>query len=313
MIKLTDIILEDKRSKKVIVMAGGGGAGKTYVLSLLKDLGLQSLPIVNPDKYVEDPDHPMYNNLGAASKQAEKDALAMADANKTFVWDTTAANTKNIELLIDKGYDVYMIMVYTHPMQSIVSNFKRERSLPKASVFSTWRDVYNKIGIYQKMLGQDKFSLYLNIRPEFEKEAEAFNTAAKNGATGIKDYLENYSNKTGIQYKSSFSKPFNLSSDAEKAFDEEMQGIDYDKDNESLVKQIQKYWFKFYDKNGTGPGQDKMKKNIKNWYDNKDRNDTKYDDILSSIAAMLSEPKFLKQLQGSSIEVIDKKVQTFLT
>jgi len=85
MIKLTDLILEAKYQPKAVIMAGGAGSGKSYLLNQL-DLG--SLEQLNPDKYVEDKNHPYYNNLGAASRQVEKDVLATADEKTSFVWDT---------------------------------------------------------------------------------------------------------------------------------------------------------------------------------------------------------------------------------
>ena len=75
MIKLSELILERQSRPKVVIMAGGAGAGKTY---LLNQLDLASMPIVNPDKFVEDPDHPAYNNLGAGARLADKEAEDLA-------------------------------------------------------------------------------------------------------------------------------------------------------------------------------------------------------------------------------------------
>ena len=124
MIKLLDLIQEQDQSKpKAVVMAGGAGAGKSF---LIKQLGLISLPMFNPDRYVEDPDHPFHNNLAAASGQADKDVAAAAETGKSLVWDTTASNPAKIENLLNKGYDVYMVMVYTHPMIAFINNFSRQ-------------------------------------------------------------------------------------------------------------------------------------------------------------------------------------------
>jgi predicted ABC-type ATPase len=138
-LSLIEIITENEESPKAIIMAGGAGAGKSY---LLEKLNLDDLTQFNPDKYVEDPDHPYYNNLGAASRQVEKDVMAAAKAeNKIrFIWDTTASGKnfdKHLDELLSLGYDIYMVMVYTHPMISYVSNFKRKRNIPSSSVFLT--------------------------------------------------------------------------------------------------------------------------------------------------------------------------------
>ncbi len=159
MIKLANLIFEASQRPKAVVMAGGAGAGKSY---LIDKLGLISLPMFNPDKYVEDPQHPYHNNLSAASGQVDKDVQAAAETGKSLVWDTTASNPAKIQNLIDKGYDVYMVMVYTHPMVAFINNFSRERRVPKTAVFSTWRNVYQLIGRYTDLLG-DNFSLFVNL------------------------------------------------------------------------------------------------------------------------------------------------------
>ena len=147
MIRLSELILERQSRPKVVIMAGGAGAGKTY---LLNQLDLASMPIVNPDKYVEDPDHQAYNNLRAGARLADKEAEDLSIDKKSFVWDTTASNPAKVKDLANKGYDIYMVMVYTHPMISYISNFNRKRNIPSAAVFSTWRNVYQLINDYNK-------------------------------------------------------------------------------------------------------------------------------------------------------------------
>jgi predicted ABC-type ATPase len=151
MISLVQLLREVQGNPKAIIMAGGAGSGKTY---LLNQLGLDSLLNLNPDKYVEDPDHPYYNKLGPASSQTAKDAMAATEDKISFVWDTTASGKgfqKNLDTILSKGYDVYMVMVYAHPMISYISNFMgRDRNIPASAVFSTWRDVYSKIEDYNR-------------------------------------------------------------------------------------------------------------------------------------------------------------------
>ena len=312
MIKLANLIFEASQRPKAIVMAGGAGAGKSY---LIDKLGLISLPMFNPDKYVEDPQHPYYNNLSAASGQVDKDVQAAAETGKSLVWDTTASNPAKIQHLIDKGYDVYMVMVYTHPMVAFINNFSRERRVPKTAVFSTWRNVYQLIGRYTDLLG-DNFSLFVNLRQDkFGKEIEEFNKAAERGASGVADYLESYIEKTGGKeaYGSTFRKAYDLpSEDAKTAFEEENRNIEFDRENESMHKELKKYWFKFYEKNGTGPGDDKMKKKVDTIERGYIRNKEREKEVLVNIADMLTNSEFQQQLKHSDVAEIDKKVQTFL-
>ncbi len=189
MIKLSDLILEATAGPKLIVMAGGSGAGKTYLLNQLK---LDSLPLVNPVKFIEDPDHPAYGKLGPGTAAANKEAEAYVESKRSFIWDTTASNPKKIKDIISKGYNVYMVMVYAHPMQAYISNFQSEINVPASAVFSTWTNVYQLIDDYIKMT-TGNFSLFVNIRNAFEKDIKAFDPAAKNGNEGITDSLTQYS------------------------------------------------------------------------------------------------------------------------
>ena len=311
MIKLTDLILEATNRPKAVIMAGGAGAGKSY---LLNQLNLDSLEQFNPDKYVEDKDHPYYNNLGAASVQVEKDVLAAAEDKTSLVWDTTASGKKfdeNLDKLLDGGYDVYMVMVYTHPMISYISNFKRGRNIPASSVFTTWRNAYQKIEDFNKKL-KGNFSIFVNDRGgEFKKEIEGFNTAAKNGVNGIKDYLKAYNDRTGAG-KSSFFKPVQMSHEEEQEFNKAVTNIDWNKDNRSEDKALKTAFLKSYQKIGTGPGEDKLKDTVLKYRKRKADADERNDAVLNSIADMLFSPKFQDLLKHSTPKEIDQKVQAFL-
>ena len=309
--KLAQIILEDRNRPKAVIMAGGAGAGKSY---LLNQLDLDSLEQFNPDKYVEDPDHPYYNNLAAASSQVNKDVEAAAENKTSFVWDTTASGVqfdKNLDRLLKAGYDIYMVMVYTHPMISYISNFSRERNIPAASVFTTWRNAYQKIGEFQKKL-KGNFSIFVNDRGgQYKNEIDAFNTAAKNGPAGIKDYLEKYNEKNGVG-KSTFFKPVEMSKQEEDEFYKATTNVDWDKDNRSEDKAIKQAFLKSYEKIGTGPGEDKLRDVVKKYRDRKQKADQDNEAVLDSIADMLYSPKFQELLQHSSPQEIDSKIQSFL-
>ena len=309
MIKLLNLITEQTGSPKAIIMAGGAGAGKSF---LLNQLQLGSLPLINPDKYIEDPDHPAFNNLGAGARQADKEAEELGAQGTSFVWDTTASNPKKIQDIINSGYDVYMIMVYTHPMISYISNFSRSRNVPSVAVFSTWRNVYQLIEQYNKML-KGNLSIFVNTREgKFDKEVEAFNTAAKNGAEGIKDYLKRYNEENDIE-GSSFFKPVKISPEEEVEFNKAVAGINYNKDSRGEDKALKKEFLKSFQANGVGPGQDKLKAALKKYKDNKFKSDERNDAVLDNISEMLFSPIFQELLKHSSVKEIDSRVQNFLS
>ena len=308
MIKLTDLILESTTRPKVVIMAGAAGAGKTY---LLNQLSLDSLRQVNPDKYIEDPDHPAYNNLGAGARQADKEAEDLADEKISFVWDTTASNPKKVQSFLNKGYDVYIVMVYTHPMIAYAANFARKRNVPGSAVFSTWRKVYELIDQYNKMT-KGNMSIFVSDRGgEFDKEVEAFNTAAKNGPAGIKDYLKKYNEENGIE-GSTFFKPVEMSTQEEEEFKKATSNIDYDRDKRSEDKALKQAFLKAYRANGVGPGDDQLKVALKKYRDRKEKNDKKAEEVLDNIADLIFSPLFQKKLEHSTPQEIDKKVQAFL-
>ena len=310
MIKLSEIILTEATTRpKVVIMAGGAGAGKT---TLLRQLNLGSLPQVNPDKYVEDKTHKAYNNLSLGARLADKEAEELSDSKTSFVWDTTASNPKKVKDLVDKGYKVYIVMVYTHPMISYISNAQRpERKVPGSAVFSTWRNVYQLINEYDKITGGN-ISIFVSDRGgKFDKEIEAFNTAAKNGPSGISDYLENYNEKNNVG-GSTFRKPIELSSEEEEEFKKHIGSLDYDKDSYGEDRALKKAFKDAYDKNGVGPGLDKMKDVLKKYRDRKAKQVERETEVLDNIADMLFNEKFQKLLQHSTPKEIDSKVQAFL-
>lgn len=306
--KLTQILLEDRNRPKIVIMAGGAGAGKS---TLLNQLDLQSLPLVNPDKYVEDPKSPAYNKLTSGVALANKEAEALADNKTSFVWDTTASNPTKVQEIKNKGYDIFMVMVYTHPMIAYISNFKRERKVPSSAVFSTWRNVYQLITDYQKIT-EGNLAIHVNDRGgQFKQEVEAFNTSAKNGVQGIKEYLQRYNDKHGIE-GSTFFEPVEWSEQEEQEFNRATADIDWDKGNRSEDKAIKKAFLTSYRKNGVGPGDDKLKDAVKKYRDAREKNQQREDEVLENIAEMLFSPTFQELLKHSTPAEIDQRLQQFL-
>ena len=212
MIKLIDILKEVMAPKnKMIIMAGGAGAGKSTLISKISSAA-PGFEIINPDKYVEDKNSPIYNNLMQASMQVDdKDVPDALAAHKSFIWDTTAANAnklfgglyrrKEVPGLVNEhpDYDVMMIMVYAHPIVSFLRNFKRERRVPKIAVLSTWNSVYGNIDTYKSKLG-DNFVMYQAPDSEFETEITEFNKAVGEGR--LYEWLNELTARDSANFKS---------------------------------------------------------------------------------------------------------------
>jgi len=212
MIKLLDILREAAMPQdKMIIMAGAAGSGKSTLISKIES-ATPGFEIINPDKYVEDKDSPMYNNLMQSSMQVDDKDVPDALANhKSFIWDTTASNAnklfgglykrKEVPGLINQhpDYDVMMIMVYAHPIVSFLRNFKRERRVPRIGVISTWNSVYGNIDTYKSKLG-DNFIMYQAPDDEYQTEINEFNEAVKQGR--LYEWLEELTSKDPDQFKS---------------------------------------------------------------------------------------------------------------
>ena len=212
MIKLLELLKEVMAPKdKMIIMAGAAGSGKSTLISKIES-ATPGFEIINPDKYVEDKDSPMYNNLMQSSMQVDDKDVPDALANhKSFIWDTTASNTaklfgglyrrKEVPGLLNQhpDYDVMMIMVYAHPIVSFLRNFKRERRVPRIGVISTWNSVYGNIDTYKSKLG-DNFIMYQAPDDEYQNEINNFNEAVKQGK--LYDWLEELTSKDPDQFRS---------------------------------------------------------------------------------------------------------------
>ena len=204
MIKLLDLLMEAQGGKKAIVMAGGAGAGKSFfVRQIRSDLQKQGWTELNADKYVEDKDSPMYNNLAKASSQIDKvDLPNTIKSGKNFLYDTTATNVDRIGGIKESGYDVMMVMIYTNPIVSFLRNFKRERKVPTVGVLSSWNNIYKNIDTYKKMFGDKFFLVPTELSVEEQKMVDEFEKAHKSNK--LKEFFEDI--LSSGQFKSSFRK-----------------------------------------------------------------------------------------------------------
>lgn len=214
MIKLLKLLTEIENKSKMIVMAGGAGSGKSTLINKFKG-AVPDFEIFNPDKYVEDENHPFHNSLTRASNQVDdKDIPDAISQGQNFIWDTTASNANKMfggtyrrrevaGILNNDDYDTLMVMVYAHPIVSFLRNFNRDRKVPKMGVLSTWNNVYGNIERYKSELG-DNLVLYQSDAGEFQKDVDEFNEAASAGK--LKEYFEDLIAQDPGKYASSFRK-----------------------------------------------------------------------------------------------------------
>jgi predicted kinase len=204
MIKLTDLMKEAKTGSKAIIMGGAAGAGKsTFVNQIKPDLKKAGWEELNADKYVEDKESLMYKNLTRASMKIDKEDLPNAiQTGRNFLYDTTATNVGRISGIKNDGYDIMMIMIYTHPIVSFLRNFSRERKVPTIGVLTSWNNVYDTIEDYKQMFGDQFYLVQTGISPEEEKAVKEFDAALKSGK--LKEYFSDL--LSSGKYSSSFKK-----------------------------------------------------------------------------------------------------------
>jgi predicted ABC-type ATPase len=206
MIKLTKLLYEIIGSPKAIIMAGSAGAGKTYIVNTFKNDAKGWLNF-NPDKYARNPESPFYKNLYQASKATDTELTGALESQdkSNFIWDTTGLNTEKVSSIPNAGYNVLMIMVYTHPMAAYYQNFKRAKETGEESIFGkaildTWAKAYKPelIETYQKMFG-DNFILVnntpKNTDPKLTELINGFNEAAQKNPEAIKQFITSETKK----------------------------------------------------------------------------------------------------------------------
>lgn len=204
MIKSLNLLKDFKNSSKAIIMAGAAGSGKsTFVKEIRSDLKIANLQELNADKYIEDKNSPMYNNLSKASNQIEKVDLPNAiKAGDSFLYDTTGTNVKRVSNIKNSVDDSLMVMIYTNPIVSFLRNFKRERKVPTVGLLSSWNNVYKNISEYKNIFGDNFFLLQSDISPAESKMVHEFKKAYESNK--LKEFFSDLLS-TG-QFKSTFKK-----------------------------------------------------------------------------------------------------------
>ena len=317
MISLIQLLYEQALKPKAILLGGAAGSGKSYVIK--NKLGnikngifksqTNSTPFtyLNPDEFIEKQNLPLANAM-VAFKELFQDVKSK---NQNILWDTTAANIKNTLKQLE-GYDVFMVMIYTHPIVSVLRNFERDRSLPLEAVLKTWDQVYNNIEEYRKMFG-DNFTLIQNIPPGFEKQIQEFNTAAHQGKDALIQYLENLTQSNPDKFKSSFNKEFEFDTpEIEKAFNQVLSQTSYSSKDENILKGIKKEFQKEFQKSNIEPDSNFLEKKISSARNTQSRNKQNYIQNIEGIVNKLTSPQFEEILQPFSETEIQSKLDKFI-
>ena len=311
--KLAQVLTEQyyKTKPKAIIIAGASGSGK---VQLLNKLALRGIETVNLDKYINSSNNKTNTNLKATTKQVGNEIESIVKSSKTFAWITTASNYDKIKELVSSGYSVLMVMIYVHPITSLISNMEQRTSrISTTGVLNTWKSTYQLIEKYKKLLG-DNFIIFYNDKTKlYNKEITEFNSVLQKGVEEIKAYLIDLENNVkGLQKNPTLVQSYEIPTTAKKTWDQEMSSINYDTSDKALNRQLRKYWLQFYSKNKTGPGNKKIKEKIKSIYRRRDQDKDKQREVYQSIASMLNSSKFIKNLQHRDFEEIQAKIQRFL-
>jgi hypothetical protein len=319
MISLIELLREVAEDPKAIILSGGAGSGKSYIIrNLLGDLDDKTgiftpkgsslkFRYMNPDIYIEKEGM----SLGQAMGKFRGVFQDTQNDKENIIWDTTGASTKNTLSQLP-GYNKFMVMVYTHPIVSILQNAKRDRKLPLDAVIKTWNSVYGNIPEYKQHFGGN-FILIQNAIPGYDKEIESFNKAAQGGSDVLTTYLKDLVAGNRDKFKSSFNKEFNFSSDEiEQAFNMALPKTSYSEDDKPLLKTIKKEFEKEYIKKNENPGEARLDKKILSARKTRDRNNQGRTDNIQGVVDKLTSSEFKDIIQPTSNDEVKLKFQNFI-
>ncbi len=173
----------DRAVLKAFFMAGGPGSGKSYVADASIVPKRAGLKVVNSDEFFEKALRKvnMSTDLGSLDSdqfeyamELRTKAKALTDRRKDLyiraklgvVLDGTGHDyegiKKQVNLLKELGYDVYMVFVNTSKEVALQRNQERERKVPEEIVIERWQDVQENIGKFQNLFGATNFIIVDN-------------------------------------------------------------------------------------------------------------------------------------------------------
>ena len=190
--------LEDTASFKAIMMAGGAGSGKSYVI---KKTGLRAfgMKVSNSDPAFEGMlkkaglEKNSKDIMSAQGQAIRGKAKVLTDKQKEMwlkgrlgiVIDGTGKDLDDVkaecQAMMDMGYDVGMIFVNTDLEVSIQRDNDRERTLGPKLVTDVWKAVQANRNDFKKMFGKQ----FVEIQNGSVEEDQIDITAEANKAMGM--------------------------------------------------------------------------------------------------------------------------------
>ena len=173
----------DRAVLKAFFMAGGPGSGKSYVADATIVPNRAGLKVVNSDELFERALRKanMTTDIGSLSPEDYKYAMELRTNAKALtnrrkdlyvkaklglLLDGTGHDyqgiKKQVDLLKELGYDVYMIFVNTAKEIAIQRNQERERKVKEEIVINRWQEVQENIGKFQNLFGATNFIIVDN-------------------------------------------------------------------------------------------------------------------------------------------------------
>lgn len=307
--KLIEILSEQSGNPKAIIIAGSGGAGKS---TMLGNLEIEGLEMFNLDDFVEKQGFSLVSATANVDLQIRQ---AMVN-KKDFVWQTTAGNTEKIKGIVDAGYDVFMVMVYTHPFIAFLQNFDREeRKLPIPVIFSTWKNTYGLIDFYKNLL-KDNFVLVVGTDEEteqFKEEVKQFDNAARQGGDNIENFIRDFTSKQPEKYVSTLSKPFSIDDDkAFNAYQKSIEDLDFNKDDKGMHKYLMKHFMGFWEK-GKMPPPGSMEKKKEAILRDRQKRKEEMSASTDAISKTLFSPGFRQTLSNAlPVDQVRSKIKQFI-
>lgn len=144
--------------KKIIIMGGLPGSGKSYIAEKHNNFGA-TIKVDCDDLKKEcegyDPNHPEL--VHEASKKLEAEVLdKLLQGNESFLYDTTATNIKRIAALIKKaqanGFEVTFVYVMVSLETSLARNAQRERHVPENIIYEKFSEITDAVSYYRTIV-----------------------------------------------------------------------------------------------------------------------------------------------------------------